>query len=272
MAKHRKRVDPVKQREKRAKIAAAVGGVVFLIVCAVEVPSLISMLNQQAPAPVAAATTPAATSSPPPLANVAAPAGVTPAASGTPGLVNSDVPPAPSGGSQLVSFSVFPTKNPFTPQVPAGSSAAGAAATTTATTTTPASTTPAKTTATTTTSTTTTAATTTTPAPTSTTPPVVSAVPSAPGTTTTTAAPQPTAAISVNGVVERVAQDGTFPSSGPVFRLVSWSKATAQIGIVGGSYASGDSTLPLQLGVAVTLQNQTDGKRYKLLLLSLPTP
>ena len=262
MAKQRKRVDPIKQREKRAKIAAAVGGVLLLIVCAIEIPSVMSSLNQKAPAPAAAARAPSSTSTAPPAAGSTG----SPAASGAGQLANTDVPPAPSDGSQLVSFDVFPTKNPFAPQVPAG----GGSGVTTAAATTPTATTPSGP-ATSTTSTTTTPAATT-PAPTSTTPPAVSVVPAAPPTTTTTAAPQPTAAISVNGAVERVAQNGTFPSASPVFRLVSWTKTTAQVGIVGGSYASGDPTLTVQLGVPVTLENQTDGKRYKLLLLSLPTP
>jgi hypothetical protein len=56
-----------------------------------------------------------------------------------------------------------------------------------------------------------------------------------------------------------------------VFRLSSWSKGTAQIAIVGGSYATGDATLTLEVGVPVTLENTTDGKRYKLVLLSTPS-
>jgi hypothetical protein len=100
----------------------------------------------------------------------------------------------------------------------------------------------------------------------------VSAVPPSlgpPSTTTTTAPPaQPTVSLSVNGVVSHVASGGTFPSGAPVFRLASWTKGSAQIAIVGGSYATGTGTLTLHVGEAVTLQNQTDGKRYKLELLS----
>jgi hypothetical protein len=89
------------------------------------------------------------------------------------------------------------------------------------------------------------------------------------GTTTTTAAPPaPTVSLSVNGVVSHVASGGTFPSGAPVFRLSSWTKDSAQIAIVGGSYASGTGTLTLHVGEKVTLENQTDGKRYTVELLS----
>jgi hypothetical protein len=74
----------------------------------------------------------------------------------------------------------------------------------------------------------------------------------------------------VNGVVSHVASEGTFPAGAPVFRLASWTHDSAQVAIVGGSYASGGTTLTLHIGQALTLENQTDGKRYKLELLSTP--
>jgi hypothetical protein len=80
----------------------------------------------------------------------------------------------------------------------------------------------------------------------------------------------PTVAISVNGVVSHVASDDTFPAASPVFRLVSYASDTAQIGIVGGSYAAGGQTLTLHLHTPVTLENQTDGKRYTVELDSTP--
>jgi hypothetical protein len=180
-----------------------------------------------------------------------------PAAAATSGeLVDTDVPPASEAG-QLVSFSVFETKNPFTPQVSDAQGPSGTGATTTTPTSAnkPGADVPG---------TTTTTATTT--------PPGVSAVPSTqpPGstTTTTTVAAQPTVSLSVNGVVSHVASGGTFPSGSPVFRLSSWTKGSAQIAIVGGSYASGTGTLTLHVGEKVTLQNQTDGKQYTVELLS----
>jgi hypothetical protein len=95
---------------------------------------------------------------------------------------------------------------------------------------------------------------------------------SAPAGTATapTTAPAPTVAISVNGSVSHVAADGTFPEASPVFRLVSFANGTAQIGIVGGSYAAGSATLTLHLHTPVTLENQTDGKQYTLELDATP--
>jgi hypothetical protein len=72
----------------------------------------------------------------------------------------------------------------------------------------------------------------------------------------------------VNGVVSHVAAEDTFPSGSPVFRLVSWTKRSAGIGIVGGSYASGGAVLTIQVGKPVTLENTSDGRQYKLVLLS----
>jgi hypothetical protein len=257
MAK-KKRVDPVKQREQRTKRAAIIGVVLFVLAAAYEVPSALKVMNQKPPLNTTYDPGPSLT--PGGLPNVAAGAVGSPAAAGGAAsgqLVNSDIPPA-SGAGQLVTFSVFETKNPFTPQV---STAQAPSSTGVATTTTPTSANkpgadvPANGTTTTTTAT----------------PPGVSAVPStpgAPGTTTTTAAPQPTVSLSVNGVVSHVASGGTFPTGAPVFRLASWTKDAAQIAIVGGSYATGTGTLTLHVGQAVTLQNQTDGKQYKLELLS----
>jgi hypothetical protein len=258
MAAKKKRIDPVKQREKRVKIAAIVGGVLMVLVGAYEIPPMLAIMNQKPPA--GSTYDPGPSLTPGGLPNVAA--GGPTAATATSGqLVDTDIPPV-SGAGQLVSFSVFETKNPFTPQV---SAASGTAATTTSPTTAnkPGADVPA-------TTTTVTPGTTTTPT-TPTTPPGVSAVPSTqgpPGTATTTTAAQPTVSLSVNGVVSHVATGGTFPSGSPVFRLSSWTKGSAQVAIVGGSYASGTGTLTLRVGEAVTLENQTDGKRYKLELLS----
>lgn len=245
----KKKVDPIKQREKRAKIAAIIGGVLFIAVAAYEVPSMMSALNKKPP-PGANATD-AGNRNPDgsiPLPNVSASTGL----SGNGQLADTDVPPAASDTGELVSFSVFDTKNPFVPQV-------------TDTTSTPTAEAPPSTadkpgadvppgTTTTPTDTTTT--------PTTTTP--VSAVPP----TTTTAAPPPSVRISVNGVVSRVGVDGTFPTGAPVFRLVSFTKDSAEIGIVGGTYATGNQTLTLQLGHSVTLENTTDQKMYKLELVA----
>jgi hypothetical protein len=257
MASKKKRVDAVKQREKRTKIAAIVGGVLMVLVGAYEIPSMLKVMNKKPPGNTSYDPGPSLT--PGGLPNVATgAAGATPAAATSGQLVDTDAPPA-SGAGQLVSFSVFETKNPFTPQVSdtQGSTLTGATTTTPTTADKPGADVP----------------TTTTPV----LPPGVTAVPQAPTppsaattTTTTTVATQPAVSLSVNGVVSRVSSGGTFPSGAPVFRLASWTKGSAQIAIVGGSYAAGGGTLTLRVGVEVTLENQTDGKRYKLKLLSTP--
>src|SRR3954447_177243 len=267
MATKKQRVDAAKQREKRTKIAAVVGVVLLLAVAAFEIPSMLAVMNKKPPPGSTIDNGPSSV-----LPNVAGGGASPAAASGQ--LVNTDVPPS-SGDGQLVSFSVFETKNPFTPQVsmdqgPSDDGSGAASAPSTANkqgvdvpaTTTPTGHTPTPT-----------------PTPTSTTPAgsVVPASQTPPSTTTPTSTTptsttpvQPTVAISVNGTVSRVSTQGTFPTGAPVFRLVSWTKGVAQIGIVGGSYATGDASLTLHVGSPVTLENQTDGKRYRIELLSTP--
>jgi hypothetical protein len=248
MASKKKRLDAAKQREKRTKIAAIVGTLLMVLVGAYEIPSMLKVMNKKPPANTT--YDPGPRTSAGGLPNVVGAVGGTGAAVSSGQLVDTDAPPVSAAG-QLVSFSVFETKNPFTPQVSSAQAPPVANAAPTAANK-PGADVP-------TTTTTTTA-----------TPPGVSAVPStgAPGATTTTAAPQPTVSIKVNGAVSHVASGGTFPSGTPVFRLASWTKGSAQIAIVGGSYASGTGTLTLRVGEAVTLENRTDGKRYTIELLS----
>jgi hypothetical protein len=257
-AKTKKRVDPIKQRERRSKIAAGIGCLLFLVVGAIEVPSMMKMLNQKPPP--GANISDAGNRNPDgsiPLPSVATSSGL----SSNGQLANTDVPPV-SDGSQLVAFSVFQTKNPFTPQgtvpvlvpnTPGTPAPSGTSTTPTPTSITPTSITPTTTT------------------PSTTTPgsvvPGSAAPPTGTSPTTTTAAPS-TVTISVNGVVSHVGLQGTFPTGSPVFRLVSYTADSAQIGIVGGSYASGGATLTLQLGKSLTLQNTTDQKTYQLELVA----
>lgn len=280
MASKKQRVEAQKKREKRSKIMLIACGVLFLALGVYEVPTVLALMNKKpppgstydpGPSSVVPGTAGASASV---LPNVAGAATTTPTAKGD--LVDTDVPPASASG-QLVTFEVFQTKNPFTPQVTATTPTDGTSAPTTASKSgadVPTSTTPVPPTLT---------------LPTGTTIPTLpgqGGIPGATGTgagagtattpttttptTTTTVAPQPTVSISVNGVVSKVSTDGTFPTGSPVFRLASYSHATAQIGIVGGSYQAGGQTLTLKQGVPITLQNTTDGKQYKLELLSTP--
>jgi hypothetical protein len=256
MANKKTRVEEAKKRDKRSKIMLIALGVVLAAVAAYEIPSMLAVMNKKPP--------PGTTYDPGPsgvvpgsgLPNVAT-AGTTGTTGSTTAtasgqLVNTDVPPASAAG-QLVSFEVFQTKNPFVPQVTSSDAAASTSTLPTLPNHQPTSTTPTTTT--------------TTPN---------SAVPSSGGSsttpTTTTPAPPPapTVTISVNGVTSRIGVAGTFPTGAPVFRLVSFQTGTAQIGIVGGSYAAGGATIALQVGQPITLQNTTDGKQYKLELLKTP--
>jgi len=77
--------------------------------------------------------------------------------------------------------------------------------------------------------------------------------------------------ISVNGVAEDVAVEGSFPKDEPTFVLVEIAKngKSVEIGIAGGEYAGGDETITLALGKKLTLQNTADGSRYELELKSV---
>ena len=124
MAAKKKKVDPVKQREKRVKVAAIIGTVLFLAVAAYEVPSMLAVMNKKPPPGSTIDNGPSSV-----LPNVAGGGSAAPAAS-TGQLVNTDVPPT-TGEGQLVSFSVFETKNPFTPQVSSDQAPPDSGATTT---------------------------------------------------------------------------------------------------------------------------------------------
>jgi hypothetical protein len=262
MAAKKKRVDPAKAREKRVKIIAIVGLALFALLAAYEVPSMLKVMNKKPPGN--STYDPGPSRTPGGLPNVAS--GAAGSASVSTGgaskgdLVDTDVPP-PSAAGQLVSFSLFQTKNPFAPQVSSktdvGQDTSGAGSATSSSADKPGADVPAGTTT----------------NPTTPDGSQPSAVPSSDGspstgTTTTTVAPQPAVAISVNGTVSHVSSSATFPAGAPVFRLVSWKQGSAQIAIVGGSYSAGGATLTLEVGKPVTLQNQTTGKQYTIELLS----
>ena len=117
----KKKVDPIKQREKRAKIAAIGGVVLLLAVAAWQGPKMMKLMNQKPVVPPTSAAAPAGTSA---LPGTGAPTTTT--ASGE--LADTDVPPAALDGGQLVSFDVFQTKDPFRPQVTSADVAAADAA------------------------------------------------------------------------------------------------------------------------------------------------
>jgi hypothetical protein len=78
-----------------------------------------------------------------------------------------------------------------------------------------------------------------------------------------------TANIRVNGTTEAVKRDTPFPTSDPLFQLVSLTNTTAKIGLVAGSFSNGKKTVTLKLGKVLTLVSEPDGLRYRLKLISI---
>lgn len=223
----RKAFDP-KAKERRQKIIAAVGAVILLAVLAYQMPTILSLFKSETPA-----ASPAPAPAPAPAAGT--PAAGTPAAAPAPSatLVDSDPAPEPAAG-QLISFDRFSSKDPFVQQVTSAGSAAGSGggSSTAADLRLPGDS------------------------------PVLSQEP-APKNSSTLAS----ARISVNGVAETVEAGQAFPTGDPIFRLVSVTKTSAKIGIVGGSFASGSDTVTLAKGKPLTLMNTAEGTRYELKLL-----
>ena len=257
-----------KKRVRRQKQIIVVGSVVLLAVLGFQLPKLLGGKENEsfAPAPV---TTPSAT---PGLA------AASPTAAGV--LPDTDRIAVQRDTSQLLSFGLFKSKDPFVQQLSDDSATAAAK------TAVPATPAPVKAQATKTVATAGGSAKPSTaplvpsvitqPAPTpGSAAPVIppTQVPGAPTPTTTTTTASPPAApagalISTNGVCEQVALNGTFPSNEDIFRLVEIAKGgkSVKIGIVGGSYDSGQATAILKLGQKLTLVNTADGTHYVIAL------
>ena len=247
-----KKFDP-KAKAKRQKIIAAVGGVILLGVLAFQVPRTLKMLHQSNAN--AADTTPTATTSSTTATGlIAAPSlgGGNATASATSnvssdGVNDPDVLPAPQSG-QLLAFSRFRSKDPFSQQIglncAAGGSQQGCPSTSPGTGTTLGGTKPPVK------------------------PPARTLTPTV-TPSTGRAARLTSAVISVNGASQTVRVGASFPSSAPTFKLVSLTKSSARIGIAGGSLASGQQTVTLKLNKQLTLMNTADGTRYVLRLLSV---
>jgi hypothetical protein len=77
--------------------------------------------------------------------------------------------------------------------------------------------------------------------------------------------------IAVNGVRQTLSTGTAFPSSDPVFVLVSeqQAKKTVTIGVAGGEYSSGAKTTKLVVGKPLVLVNTTTGARYRLVLVAV---
>jgi hypothetical protein len=234
-----KKIDP-QAKAKRQKIIAAGLGVLLLGVLAFQLPRTLKMLHQSsasaspAPAPAATGTTGATGA----LATTA-----TAATSGGDGLTDPGVlPPAQSG--QLLAFSRFRSKDPFTQQINL-ECASGSGGCTSGT------------------------GTTQQPAPGKQSKPPTTKPSTTPPASNVTAAKPTSADISVNGTTESVAVGAQFPASSPTFVLVSLTKSTAKIAIAGGSIEGNKQTVTLKKGVSLTLMNTADGTRYVLRLVKV---
>ncbi len=240
----KKHVDPLKAKQKRQKIIAAVLGVLFVGVLAFQVPRVMKMMKTP-PNPHAndSITTTTATGTPslaaPTLGGAEQPATTDPT-TGAPVAVSA-TPTVQDG--QLASFSRFASKDPFHQQLSddqgsspsssssgggsgsgSGSGSAGSGGT--------------------------------------------SSPPQIPGGSK----PQPgSAVISVNGTLYTVATASDFPQANPLFHLVSVTAHSAKISIAGGSYSSGAAAVTLRENKPVTLVNTADGTRYTLILKPLGT-
>jgi hypothetical protein len=235
MNRKQQRVENLREaKDKRMKKVAAGLSVVLAVVLAFEVPSMLKGSGGSSSTPPATTPTGAPTSAAPATAAPGtAAAAVTPVASSQ--LPNSDTLPR-VGKSQLFSFSRFASKDPFVQQVVAASPGLS---------TTPSSGNPSSTSATTGTT---------------------AAVTHRHGSRTL--AVRGAVRIAVNGRVQIVRVGTSFPSTNPLFRLVSVSNnGVARIGVASGSYSSGARTVSLVAGRTLTLVDTADGIRYQLRLL-----
>jgi len=235
----KKHVDPLKAKQKRQKIIAAVLGVLFIGVLAFQVPRVMKMMktppnphaNDSVTTTTAAAGTPSLAA--PTLRGAEQP--TTDPTTGAPVAVSA-TPTVQDG--QLASFSRFASKDPFNQQLsddkrssPSSSSSSGAGSGSAG-----------------------------------------SGGGSSPSQIPSGSKPQPgSAVISVNGTLYTVATASDFPQANPLFHLVSVTAHSAKISIAGGSYSSGAPTVTLTENKPVTLVNTADGTRYTLILKPLGT-
>jgi len=239
----RKTVDPLKAKQKKQKILAAVLGVLFVGLLAFQGPRVWKQLHP--PATVQRASYETATTTTSSTPSLAAPSlssgSQAPATSGStdPSLASSTTPTLADG--TLTSFSRFASKDPFAQQISdekssSSSSSSGGSAKSSGD---------------------------------------GKKSPSNSGGT----APTPgTAVISVNGTLYTVAVGSNFPEASatdpsvvPLFHLASVTAHSAKISIAGGSYSSGAATVTLLENKPVTLMNTADGTRYRLILKPVGT-
>ncbi len=236
----KKHVDPLKAKQKKQRIIAAVLGVLFLGLLAFQVPRVMKQLNPPPP-PLAGPTSTTATTpggvptlAAPTLSGAEAGATGTATATGTGSLASSDL-------GVLASFGLFASKDPFAQQLsetngsPASSPSGGG----------------------------------------TTTNPGVPAIPGnspAPGSAVISVNGT---LYQVAVGTDFPQSSATDPTLVPIFHLASLKGHTARISIVGGSYSNGAGAVTLKENKPVTLMNTADGTRYTVVLkpqgTSMPT-
>jgi hypothetical protein len=245
----KKQLDPLKAKQRKQMILAAVLGVLFLGLLAFQLPRVMKQLHPKPP-PTASAPTTTTGAPPPGTPTLAAPTlsgaeqgAAAPTTDPSGSLASSTVPQVQDG--QLASFSRFASKDPFAQQLSDEKPTSSAPAPSSFGSTSPAST-----------------------------PSGSGASPSSSGR-----APGPgSAVISVNGTLYTVPTGTDFPQASatdssivPLFHLLSLTAHSAKVSIVGGSYATGASAITLKENKPVTLMNTADGTRYVLILKPLGT-
>jgi hypothetical protein len=232
----KKSKDLQKAKQRRQKKLVIGGGVLLVLVLAIQVPRTLHRLHPKAPAPVAASTGAVGTASTTDAGGSAAAqtAAMTQLAAAQ--LSDTDAPQT-AGPGQLVVFDRFQSKDPFVQQVtdqPVGATSAAVASPTLQST--PAS--------------------------------QSSATPSAFVRQGEKSSSGGAVVISTDGTAQSVAVGATFPSKSPTFRLVSVGPAGAAVAIAGGSYSDGSRTVTLVKGKPLTLMNTNTGTRYRLVYVS----
>jgi hypothetical protein len=243
-----------RRKEAKQKKLLFVLGPIFLLLMVWQGPGYVKMLTGGGSEPTAATSTPTATGATPDPGSAAPPSTVDPSAvpvappaAGALALPDSDQPLSADTG-QLISFGRFLSKDPFKQGVAPPSTSDGSTSETGGTGSTGSGVSSGGT-----------------------------VVPPSTGTdggggdsggggSFTTAS---TADIRVNGTTESVKRDTPFPTSDPLFQLVSLTNTTAKIGLVAGSFSNGKKTVTLKLGKVLTLVSEPDGLRYRLKLISV---
>jgi len=223
---------PAQERERRSRIALVALGAVLVLVCAVQVPRL---LHRASSPSASASAAPAVPSAPAGAASLAAAA------------------VAPASAPHLHRLRGFAWKDPFRQQLRASDAQGGEAPKTPPATKQAA---PPQATA------------------TIRTPPAVteSAPPSRAQTLEPPAAKpavigKPGVLLLLDGRKLGLLPGDLFPTADPVFRLVSFTKKSAKIALVTGTLSGGASTLQLQIGHRLVLNDATTGQIYALVLV-----